>query len=416
MTTLHNVQDVLDQIGHNFQSLPGELVDILDVYDRILVENISSPVDLPPFANSSMDGYAVKADDIVHASEDQPVQLDVVMDIQAGVNPGGQLEPGQAARIMTGAVVPPGADAVMPVENTDATWVYGERLDLPSTVGIFQSARPGDNIRPVGENVRKGEPVLTAGNVLRPQDVGMLAALGVPKVNVVRKPRVAVLSSGDELLRPDQPLEPGKIRDVNTYTLTGLVRSCGAEVIHLPIARDSSDSVRQLFGQALDRKPDLVIASAGVSVGAADLVRNILEEMGEINLWRINLRPGKPLAFGRLGDVPFFGLPGNPVSVMVTFDVIVRPMLLKLAGRSATSRTIQAEIQEPFESDGRRSYIRVKLSKNEGRWIASTTGTQSSGALMSMVVADGLLIVPENVKQVLAGQQFEVRLLRDFVE
>jgi molybdopterin molybdotransferase len=315
---------------------------------------------------------------------------------------------------MTGAPIPPGVNAVVPVEQTDAQWQPGEPLVLPSVVRVLGVVEAGANIRPVGENVRAGTRILEAGTRLLPQDIGMLASVGQSSVSVVRRPRVAVLSSGDELVDVHEPLAPGKIRDSNSYVIAALIDSHDGEVIRLPIARDTPKSVREMFEAALAQQPDMIVTSGGVSVGAADFIKDVLQEMGEIDFWRINLRPGKPLAFGWLGGVPFFGLPGNPVSVMVTFDVVVRPALQKLAGVDAFLPVVQANLQESVKSDGRRSYVRVKLQYNDGRLEARTTGTQSSGALMSMVLADGLLILPEGTREASAGGVYPVRLLRQF--
>jgi molybdopterin molybdotransferase len=248
---------------------------------------------------------------------------------------------------------------------------------------------------------------------LRPQDIGVLAALGYVKVPVYRQPRVAILSTGDELVSVGEPLALGKIRDSNSYTLAGLVATYGGIPIRLPTARDTLEDVRHLFQNALAQSPDIVLSSAGVSVGAFDVVRTVLDELGDVRFWRVNLRPGKPLAFGHLQDIPFFGLPGNPVSAIVTFEVFVRPVLLKLTGRPDQVMMAVATLGEDIHSDGRRSYLRVKLEREDGRLIARLTGTQSSGALMSVVQADGLLIVPEDVTYVSAGERLPVRLLRD---
>lgn len=223
---------------------------------------------------------------------------------------------------------------------------------------------------------------------------------------------MAILSNGSELVEVDQPLTPGKIRDVNGYTLAGLVRENGGEPLRAPIAPDTPEAIRAQFRAALDSKPDMIVSSAGVSVGAADFIHDILGELGEVGFWRINLRPGKPLTFGHLEGVPFFGLPGNPVSTMVTFEVLVRPALLRLLGMDATVSVVHARTAEAMKSDGRRSFIRVKLARRDGELYASSTGTQSSGALMSMVLADGLLIIPEDVREIAAGEALPVRLLK----
>ncbi len=408
---LLNVDAAVARILTHIPRLPDEAVPLMAARGRVLAAPVTAALNLPPFANSSMDGYAVRAEDTTSA----PVTLSVVLDIPAGSFPAMPLHFGQAARIMTGAPLPDGADAIVPVEETDDDYAPGD--PPPARVAIHKAAQSGANVRPVGENVRQGQTVLQAGIELRPQDIGLLASIGQAEVQVARQPRVAILTTGDELLNPGEPLTPGKIYDANSYTLAGLVTEHGGIPLVLPRAGDHLDAVRTLFRDALALQPDLVMSSAGVSVGAADYVRLVLEELGQVDFWRINLRPGKPLAFGMLngadgGQVPFFGLPGNPVSAMVTFDVCVRPALLKMQGRTDEPATLTALAAEDFTSDGRRSYLRVRLSRDGGQVIANLTGTQSSGALYSMVIADGLLIVPEGVTQVRAGDPFTVRLLR----
>lgn len=412
MADLLNVEAALAHILQKFTSLPSEQIALTHALGRVLAEDIVSDINLPPFANSSMDGYAVRAEDVSGASSESPVRLRVVMDIPAGSFPTETIGEGQAARIMTGAPLPDGADAVVPVEQTDSNWRAGGDIALAEQVGILQAARPGDSVRPAGEDVHIGQTVLQAGTILRPQDIGILAALGHAQVAVVRQPRVAIVSTGDELVDVDEPLGPGKIRDSNSHTLAGLVASYGGIPLRQPIARDTLEAVRAMFRTALEQQPDLIISSAGVSVGTFDVVRAVLDELGEVQFWRVNVRPGKPLAFGQIQGVPFFGLPGNPVSAMVTFDVFVRPALLKLLHRTDDAETITAVTGEDMRSDGRRSYIRVRLENENGQVIARTTGTQSSGALMSMVLADGLLIIPEDVTFVPAGTELPVRLLR----
>jgi molybdopterin molybdotransferase len=412
MADLLNVEAALAHILQKFTSLPSEQIALTHALGRVLAEDIVSDINLPPFANSSMDGYAVRAEDVSGASSESPVRLRVVMDIPAGSFPTATIGEGQAARIMTGAPLPDGADAVVPVEQTDSNWRAGGDIALAEQVGILQAARPGDSVRPAGEDVHIGQTVLQAGTILRPQDIGILAALGHAQVAVVRQPRVAIVSTGDELVDVDEPLGPGKIRDSNSHTLAGLVASYGGIPLRQPIARDTLEAVRAMFRTALEQQPDLIISSAGVSVGTFDVVRAVLDELGEVQFWRVNVRPGKPLAFGQIQGVPFFGLPGNPVSAMVTFDVFVRPALLKLLHRTDDAETITAVTGEDMRSDGRRSYIRVRLENENGQVIARTTGTQSSGALMSMVLADGLLIIPEDVTFVPAGTELPVRLLR----
>ncbi len=408
MSDLLSVPDALDRILAHFARLPTELIPLEQALGRVLAQDAVAPFSLPPFANSSMDGFAVRADDVRGA----PIRLRVIGDIPAGIAPAFTLQTGEAARIMTGAMIPEGADAVVPVEDTDAAWSAGDHIMLPESVGVLKAVKAGDYVRPVGEDIHAGEVFLTAGTLIHPAALGVLAAQGMAEIPVVRQPRVAIISSGDELVPVGQPLAPGKIHNVNAYTLAGLITQYGGIAYTVPSARDQRDAVRRAFQAALDWKADVIVSSAGVSVGTADLVRGVMEEMGEINFWRINLRPGKPLAYGQIGGVPFFGLPGNPVSAMVTFDVFVRPTLLKLGGRQDQPQTITAALGERITSDGRRSYIRVTLQQIANRWVARATGTQSSGAISSMVKADGLLILPEGVTEAVEGEVFQVRVLR----
>ena len=406
------VDEALQRILEELQPLPAEDARLEDCLGRVLAEDVIATTSLPPFANSSMDGFALRAADLAGAGSQRPVQLEVVMDIPAGALPQRALKPGEAARIMTGAPMPAGADAVVPVEETDADWSR-EEPGVPTTpVAVMKEVAPGDSVRPVGENVRAGQRVLAAGTRLRPQHLGMLAALGQAEVRVRRRPRVAIVSSGDELVEVDQPLAPGQIHDVNSFTVRGMVSELGGTPLHRPIVRDDLEQVRAMFHGALEQQPDLIISTAGVSVGAHDLVRDVLEELGELNFWRVNMRPGKPLAWGHVQGIPFFGLPGNPVSAMVTFRIFVRPALQRLAGEAQDCESVRATVCEDLRSDGRRSYLRVSLERVDGRVLARSTGTQSSGALFSMVLADGLLIVPEGVTFVPSGSELDVLPLK----
>ncbi len=411
---LRSVDAALADVLGGVLPLSDEHVSLLNAYGRVLAHDITAPLDLPPFPNSAMDGFALRAVDVASV----PVTLPVVMDIPAGHAPAAPLKAGQVARIMTGAPLPVGADAVIPVELTNVQFSADGADSLPAQVTLRSAVQPGDNVRPVGENIRRGQTVLYAGTLLRPQDIGMLASIGVASISVRRQPRVALITSGDELLPPDQPLTPGKIHDSNSFTLAGLVQAAGGLPVILPPAPDDLDAVRALFREALAHHPDVIVSSAGVSVGTADYVRTVLEELGQIDFWRINLRPGKPLAYGQLSvendtaSVPFFGLPGNPVSAMVTFAVMVLPVLRAMQGLPTAPPLQQVVTGEPLHSDGRRTYVRVVLREENGQQRAYTTGTQSSGALMSMVLADGLLIIPEGVTEVPAGEILALYSLR----
>lgn len=413
MTGLLSVEQVLAHVLERVQVLPAEHVPIADALGRVLAEDFIAPFSVPPFRNSAMDGYAVRAADVASATAESPVYLVPVEDISAGRMPERTVGPGEAARIMTGGPLPPGADAVVPVEDTDDRWRVEGYTPLPARVAIYRSVAAGGNVRPAGEDIQAGQIVLRAGATLRPQDVGVLVSLGAVTVAVRRQPRVAILATGDELVEIGQPLAPGQIHNSNSYMLAGLVQQYGGVPLRLPVARDNLDEVRARFEEALALRPDFVLSSAGVSVGARDVVRAVVDQLGQVELWRVNVKPGKPLAFGQVGGVPFFGLPGNPVSAMVTFELFVRPALRQALGADPLAVPLTTAIlDEDLTLDGRRTYLRVVLRERDGEWIARTTGTQSSGALMSMVQADGLLIVPEGQTHVTAGSRFAVRLLR----
>lgn len=412
MNKLLSVDTALTNILETIAPIDAEHVSLDNALGRVIAEDVTSNVNLPPFDNSAMDGYAIRFEDVEAATKDSPATLQVVMDIPAGIAPNKSLNKGQAARIMTGAPVPEGATAVVPVEETTDSWQKGDTPPLPETVGILTTSKHGANIRKAGENIRVGGTVIESGTKIRPAEIGMLAAVGASKFLVFRRPRVVILTTGDELVDVDQDLAPGKIRDTNSHTLAGLISEAGGIPIRLPIASDNMESIRNLYETAIDQKPDMIISSAGVSVGTADLVKVVMEELGNIDFWRINIRPGKPLAYGTIKSIPFFGLPGNPVSAMVTFEVFVRPALAKMSGTQHIPYMITATLADDMKSDGRKTFNRVTLKSKNGQYIASTTGIQSSGALMSMVRADGLIVIPEDMTFVPAGTELSVLILR----
>ena len=409
--TLLSVSDARARILSRFEPVSTETLSLADCLNRVLAQDIHAADDLPPFDNSSMDGFAVRSEDLADASSASPRRLRVIADIPAGSAPTISLAPGEAARIMTGAQMPVGANAVIPVENTD----FNDRsaaAPLPESVVISTSVIPGENTRPRGMDVRAGEVVLNKGPMLKPQELGLLAMLGFANVEVYRKPRVALFSSGDELLDVHAPLEPGKIRDSNSYMLAGLIRSAGAEIVNLGTAKDNLDSVKSLLDQAVGQNVDLILSSAGVSVGAFDFVKAALETNGKMDFWRVNMRPGKPLAFGEYKEIPFIGLPGNPVSAFVGFAVFVRAALGRLGGSGNRSRqTVRVRCEEDINSDGRESYLRATIREADGIWKARLTGHQGSGNLLSLVQADALLIIPAGVKCVPAGQEINAWIL-----
>lgn len=409
--SLLSVQQARERILSHLNPVSTETIPLGACANRVLGADIVAADDLPLFDNSSMDGFAIRAADTTTAAPASRVTLSVVADIPAGSTPRISLAPGQAARIMTGAHMPAGADAVIPVEDTD----FHDRSSgtpAPATISIEKTVKRGDNVRPRGMDVRAGDAVLKKGNTLKPQDVGLLAMLGFPQVEVYKRPRIALFSSGDELLEAGDPLESGKIHDSNSYMLASLVESAGAEILRLGIAKDNRASVQGLIEQAVLLNADLILSSAGVSVGAFDFVKEVVEENGSLNFWRVNMRPGKPLAFGEYRGIPFIGLPGNPVSAFVGFEVFVRDAIGRLKGVSDGGRSkVRVRSEEEILSDGRESYLRAVVREENGQLAAKLTGHQGSGNLLSLVQANALLIIPAGVKCVPADQEVDAWLL-----
>ncbi|MBI3176315.1 MAG: molybdopterin molybdotransferase MoeA [Chloroflexi bacterium] len=409
--SLLSVAEARERILSHFQPVAAESLPLVECASRVLARDITASTNLPLFDNSSMDGFALRAADVAGAAPDSARTLRVVADIPAGATPTVSLAEGQAARIMTGAPLPQGADAVLPVEDTD----FQNRsagLPAPEFVQAYQAVKAGNNVRPRGMDIHAGEAVLQAGHLLKPQDLGVLAMLGEAQVRVYRRPRVALLSSGDELLAVDAPLESGKIRDSNSYTLAALIESAGAEVLRLGVAADRREAVEALVEQAATLQVDLILSSAGVSVGAFDYVKEVIESNGRLDFWRVNMRPGKPLAFGDYRGIPFIGLPGNPVSAFVGFEVFVRPALGRLGGLKTVSRPrVRVRLGEAVESDGRESYLRAEIREENGTLTAYLSGHQGSGNLLSLVRANALLIIPAGVKSAPAYQEVDAWML-----
>jgi molybdopterin molybdotransferase len=385
---------------------------------RILAEDIISPIDLPLFDNSSMDGYAIRAGDVATGTADNPITLKVVADIPAGQVSPVRLKSGEAIRIMTGAPLPKGADAVVPIEDTDRFQQEEQTgRSVPDEVKVFKPIKRGDYIRPRAQDVRNGEKVLPRRMRLKPQDIGFLAMLGIHQVPVFQRPRVALISTGDELLPVEAPLRPGKIHESNAYALSALIQRDGGLSVDLGIAPDREQSVREILERAVSSHSDLLLSSAGVSVGAFDFVRKVIEKDGGLEFWRVNMRPGKPLVFGKYREVPFIGLPGNPVSAFIGYEVFVRPVIMKMTGLYDYRRpTIRVKLLEEVESDGRESYLRAMVSFKRGVWLARLTGHQGSGNLRSLVQANALLIIPSGVKSQPAGSEVDAWFLGDFNE
>jgi molybdopterin molybdotransferase len=387
---------------------PSLRVPLDDALDSVLAEEIVSPIDIPAWTNSAMDGYAARGDDVRGASQAAPIRLRIVEEVPAGRFPTRPIAAGECARIFTGAPLPDGADSVIRQEDTD------QGRDV---VAIFKDRDIGVNIRKVGEDIRKGETVLRPGTGLGPAQLGVLASLAVAHPVVYRRPRVAILGSGDEIVDVDQPdeiLSGRKVASSNTHTLVGLVRQAGGEPVNLGIARDTPDSLREHLRRALDC--DLLVTTAGISVGEHDFVRTVLEELGaEQRFWRLRMRPGAPVGFGLLRDIPWIGLPGNPVSTMVTFELFVRPAIRVMSGhrlpfrrartvRLAESVTLKPKLQH---------FLRAVATETTTGIEARLTGPQGSGILTSMMRANALLVIPEGQFDTPAGAEVSAILLDD---
>jgi molybdopterin molybdotransferase len=396
-----SVEEAREHILSTVDVLEAEQVPLLMAAERVLAEKIAADRDIPPVTNAAMDGYAVRGADM----RGETVRLRVVGEVAAGHTPERSVGAGEAMRIMTGAPVPEGADTVVRFERTTSDGEWVEILKPPS---------PGKNVRQAGEDVRQGQVVLRPGQVLRPQEIGMLAALGHLEVAVIRRPRVAILGTGDEVVPPDQTPGPSQIRDANSYTVAAQVRRYGGIPLLLGVAHDEEELVREGMQKALDQQADFIITSGGVSVGDFDLVKQVMNAEGEMHFWSLNMKPGRPMAFGDIDGVPLLGLPGNPVAAMISTALYARPALLKMQGFTEwTWPTVTAQLTEPIgRKDGRRHYLRVILRETDAGYEATLTGDQGSGILNSLVLADGLAVIPEDARHLPTGSEVEVLLLK----
>jgi molybdopterin molybdotransferase len=409
-----SVEEALDKILSYVNVLEPEDELILNSLGRVLAEDIHSDIDIPPLDNSAMDGYAVRAESTKGASPSSPRILRIIGEVAAGYIVSEEVTPGTTIRIMTGAPVPKGADAVVQFEDTDEEKRKAAKKPLDE-ISILRPAAKGLNIRQAGEDISRGNLVLRAGTVLRPQEIGVLASLGRDVVSVIRRPVVAVLATGDELVDIKEQLPPGKIYNSNTYSLAAQVSRYGGVPKILGIARDNTTALEDKIKQAHDT--DMLITSAGVSVGEYDVVKNVLARLGEITFWTVRMKPGKPLAFGLLNlgkkKVPHLGFPGNPVSSMITFEQFARPAILKMLGKKEFAKpTIRARSEDRINNrDKRRIYARVRVTKRNGQYFARLVGPQGSGILTSMALANGLMIVPEDKAAIEAGEEVQVQML-----
>ncbi len=399
-----SVEEALERILTEITSLNTIQVPLNEALGMVLAQDVIAQEDIPPFANSSMDGFALLSKDSKPQGDKTP-RLRVTGGVAAGYLADHALEPGTAMRITTGAPVPPGADAVIQVELTrsdgrDSDWVE-----------ILQAVHPGNNIRLAGEDMRRGQTVLTRGTEIRAWEIGILATLGWAIVPVVRRARVAIVGTGDEVIDIDQPLKAGKIRDSNSYLLEGAIRTAGAEAYRLGIAHDTVESLHEKFDEA--RQYDLIITSGGVSVGDFDLVKDIMAEKGHVNFWRINMRPGKPVAFGHIGGIPLLGLPGNPVSSAVTFELFGHPLIRKLQGYNRLHKPqIEVIVANGILNQAmRRHYVRAHVVWQNDHFVAHTTGNQGSHVMSSLLNANALVIVPEESGEVHPGDKVKAIML-----
>lgn len=386
------------------KSLPAESCALSDLTGRMLAQDISSAFDIPPRDNSAMDGFAVRFEDI----QSIPANLEVIEDVPAGTVAKKTVGAGQAIRIMTGAQIPDGADCVVPVENT-------EIQNSKSQILLQLPVKPGEHIRRRGEDVKAGEVLMKKGTRLRPQEVGLIASLGMTGALVSRKPIVGILSSGNEIVQPGGRLGPGQIYDANRYGVAAQARSVNAEVRDYGIVEDDLGKITATLEEAAD-ECDLILTSGGVSVGDYDLMKQALSKLGGMNFWQVAQKPGKPMAFGHIRGRPVLGLPGNPVSSMVIFDQYVRPMLLKMQGATSIFREQLTAVsdQEIAKQAGRREFMRAAVEWRDGQCHARLTGPQGSGILTSMVKADGLVILPEEAAHVMPGNTVRVELFQSW--
>ncbi len=392
-------QRVLEEIP----VLGVERIHILEALGRVLAQDVQAVRNVPSADNSAMDGYCLIHADINGANSANPKRLRVIGESPAGRPFTGAVSRGEAVRIFTGGTIPEGSDTVIMIEDTEKD---GEDIICLNDPGL------GSHIRPEGEDVKGGEVVLHCGDIIRPPEAGMLATLGHAYVYVYQRPIVAILSTGDELVDLDEPFSKGKVVCSNSYSLAAQVVECGAIPLSLGIASDSADDQRSKLSGGL--RADVILTSGGVSVGKYDLVKGTLTDLGmKVKFWKVAMKPGKPLVFGSLGGKPVFGLPGNPTSAMISFEQFVRPALLKMMGHVNLFRPlIEATLAENIKiSAGRLHLVRCKLFDRDGELMAATTGTQSSGALRSMVLADGLIMLPPEKAPFKAGDRVKIQSL-----
>ena len=405
-----SVEDAREKILSKFEILNPTQINILDSVGSIVSEDIISEINVPPLDNSAMDGYAVIKDDLINADDENIIYLDVIEEIPAGSIPKLSLSTGQASRIMTGAPIPSGSDAVVPFEDTNEL----ENNDK-SKIGIKISVKNLENIRKKSEDIKKGSIIIKKGSLITSATIGVMASIGLEKVSVIRKPIIGILSTGNELLEPGEKNQDGKIYNSNTYTLSSLVKEFGATPLIQKHALDKVEDLEKKLKKLRD--VDLIVTSAGVSKGDYDIVKDVLDKNGDINLWSVNMRPAKPLAFGIITidgkKIPLLGVPGNPVSAMIAFEKFGRYAIDKMKGKPLKNRPIiKANLESDIiNHDGRRLYSRVKvIVDSSSKVIAIPIKNQSSGVLTSMHEANGLAICPSDIDILNKGEKIDVEM------
>lgn len=402
LQTFLSVDDALERILGGFTPLPARETPLAEGLGLVAAEDVLARDNVPGFDNSAYDGYAVQAADLARASADSPARLRVVDEIPAGRVSSLTLQPGEAARIMTGAPIPGGADAVVPFEDTDRTdWGYlGTDPSCNAAdrrvVAVLERADPRENVRPAGGDIRAGSVVVKAGRRLGPAEVGVLGSVGVTTVRAHPRATAAIVPTGDEIVEIDAGIQAGQVRNSNAWALEAATRALGAEPRRLPITGDTVEALQAAMTKGSES--DVIVTIGGVSMGDYDLVTNVLGSEGRMDFWQINMRPGKPLAFGQVHGTPVIGLPGNPVSSMVCFALFVRPALLRLMGhRDLTHPRVQAVAGERFRSaQGKRTFLRVQVSRRNGELVCTSAGDQSSYRMSSLVAGNGLAVLLED--------------------
>ncbi len=411
-----SVDEARDRILSHISPLEPVAAALLDALGLVLAEDIIARVDLPPFDNSAMDGYALRWEDTLHASPSAPVRLMVCGESAAGHPIQLEVNTGETVRIMTGALIPRGANAVVQFEAVRILTPSDAPAPVDHSAEIVEFCSPCEewqNVRRAGEDVTSGSRVLTAGTLIGPHQIGLLAALNISLISVIRRPLVAILSTGDELVDLGPELRPGQIRDSNSYLIAAMVRQAGGVPRLLGIAGDSEDDIRRTIQQA--EGADLIVTCGGVSVGDFDMVKDVLQQRGEIELWQVGIKPGKPMAFGFIGDTPLLGLPGNPVAAAVTFSQFGRPMVQRMLGtQHASDRRLEARLDaDVWNHGGRRNFVRGNVRRVKGELRVTPVPQQGSGALLGLARANCYIVCDENLEHLLLGSPVDVELFEE---